>query len=705
MVVVDGNEDTKKIEGLCLFHFGPSNASQKVRACLEAKKLKWQSRVTCMTSEEMESDWYFTIHPQGLVPALVHDGVTHIESSDIMVYLDEAFPEIPLRPNTVDGRQAVQSWLDLERTIQKPMKYMTFRFYIGNFAKLIETDKRLARLKEKNPEGYAFHKMVREGSWNDEDLRGAIEEIHDALQILEGHLANHEWLVGDQISLADYCWGTNVYRYVESYMYRFPMGRYPAVRAWYKRLLTDEAFQKAVVAYGGGPPKPLLAIKNSIQEFLGNSISCFERDVKPNWARFVLMTVAVPLCFAFLPYASTTAATGLSSTVINTGLAALWASVLYSCYKKAHAATKTVYFSSVHRMRALLTKAYGSETPVVCEEHPRPKVVLPDDILVRVHAASINPIDVKIREGYGKRGLNFMRGKSQMPAGDGKELPLIQGRDCSGVVEAVGEAVSKVKVGDEVWASLSVAPIPGTYAEYVLLKEGLVSQKPSSLTHVQSAALGYVAMTTWGALVKTAVLGPDKTAGKRVLILAGTGGIGSFAIQLVKAWGGHVTTSCSTSGIEMVEKLGADEVVDYRKTDLESALKDKPRFDVVLDTLGPAYYQTCLNLTKRGGCVVTLDSPALKTLDQYGFLLGLPKALYDLFRISIPQKLFYGRSFKYGFVAASADALDVVASLVEQKKIQPIVEKVYSLEDGNEALGHVQKGHARGKTVLLMKPE
>ncbi|XP_022092550.1 reticulon-4-interacting protein 1 homolog, mitochondrial-like [Acanthaster planci] len=212
-------------------------------------------------------------------------------------------------------------------------------------------------------------------------------------------------------------------------------------------------------------------------------------------------------------------------------------------------------------------------------------------------------------------------------------------------------------------------------------------------------------MTTWGALVRAAGLSSGNTAGKRVLVLAGTGGVGSFAIQLVKAWGGHVTTSCSTSGQEFVKKLGADEVVDYSKTDLESALKDKPRFDVVLDSLGPRSYQTCLNLCKRGGCMVTLISPPMMTLDKYGLLLGTPKIMYDLYRISIPQKLFHGRTFKYGFLAPSAEGLDVVAGLVEQDKIKPIVEKVFNMEDCNEALEHVRKGHARGKTVLLMKPD
>ncbi|XP_022111755.1 uncharacterized protein LOC110991009, partial [Acanthaster planci] len=145
------------------------------------------------------------------------------------------------------------------------MKILTYRFPCGPFAGHMEIDQRLAGLaghRERNPEGYTFHRMVQEGVLSDSNVKAAIETIHDALQKLEARLADHDWLVGDQISLADYCWGPNVYCCMEEYMLGFPMGRYPAVRAWYKRLFQDEAFQKGVVSYSSVPLKPVLAIKN-----------------------------------------------------------------------------------------------------------------------------------------------------------------------------------------------------------------------------------------------------------------------------------------------------------------------------------------------------------------------------------------------------------------------------------------------------------
>ncbi|XP_071500773.1 reticulon-4-interacting protein 1 homolog, mitochondrial-like [Diadema antillarum] len=359
-----------------------------------------------------------------------------------------------------------------------------------------------------------------------------------------------------------------------------------------------------------------------------------------------------------------------------------------------------VYFSSTATMRAQIFREYGASAVELQTEHPRPKIVNPDDILVSVRAASVNSIDHLLISGFARSEFDRQRARRQLPYG-GAELPFVLGRDCSGVVVAVGSSVTKFQVSDEVYLALGAADTPGTFAELVLAKEYMVARKPRTLNHSSAASLPYVATTTWSALVEKCGLGPESTAGKRVLILAGTGGVGSFAIQLVKTWGGHVTTTCATDGVPMAMSLGADDVIDYVTDNLEEALSLRERFDVVFVTLGPAFYQLSRSVLVEGGRAVTIVVPFVANFDKYGKILGTLKNISLIFAWKL-QNFLTGRNFMISFNQPNGSALEQVSTLVDEGKIKPVVQREFNFESTNEALEFTRRGHARGKTVVVM---
>nr|XP_054772156.1 reticulon-4-interacting protein 1 homolog, mitochondrial-like [Lytechinus pictus] len=362
--------------------------------------------------------------------------------------------------------------------------------------------------------------------------------------------------------------------------------------------------------------------------------------------------------------------------------------------------SKFIYFSSKETMRAQTAREYKTDKMEMTTEHPCPKVVHPNDVLVRVCAVSVNPIDHRIIAGHARPVLDQMRLQKGLPCG-GAELPLILGRDCSGVVEDVGSKVDKFRIGDEVFVAIGAEDTPGTFAEKVLVKDFMVAKKPSMVDHTKAASIPYVCTTTWGALVGRCGLGPNSTAGKRVLILAGTGGIGTFAIQLVKAWGGHVTTTCRTDGIDLVERLGADDVIDYTKGTIEAALAERPKFDVILVTIDPRAIAPCQSALKRGGKLVTIVVPFIDNFRKHGMILGrVVNALLKL-RWKI-EDFLYDRTTMISFNRPNGGALEVARELIDDGKICPVIQKTFPFEAANEALEYVKQGHARGKTVIVM---
>jgi NADPH:quinone reductase-like Zn-dependent oxidoreductase len=309
-------------------------------------------------------------------------------------------------------------------------------------------------------------------------------------------------------------------------------------------------------------------------------------------------------------------------------------------------------------MRAVVIEKYGSVDELRIKDMPVPEIG-DGDLLVEVYAAGVNPIDWKLREGY---------------RGDRVELkfPHILGLDMAGIVKNIGRKVTRFQPGDEVFSRTDLAR-HGTYAEYVAVDETIVARKPENLTFEEAASIPLVGLTAWQALIDVAKMKKDE----KVLIHAGSGGVGSFAIQLTKTRGAHAATTCSTLNVDLVKSLGADEVIDYTKEDFSSLLRD---YDIVLDTMGGDIYRKSFTVLKKGGRLVSL----LERPDEALARKTATKALYM-------------------FMQPNGKELDEIAGLLRQAKIKPVVGTVFPLEDVRKAQELSASHHAPGKIVLQVK--
>ncbi|XP_030637572.1 reticulon-4-interacting protein 1 homolog, mitochondrial-like [Chanos chanos] len=333
-----------------------------------------------------------------------------------------------------------------------------------------------------------------------------------------------------------------------------------------------------------------------------------------------------------------------------------------------------------------------------------PSVNFSSEVVIKVHATSLNPIDISMRGGYGSSVLKLRR--EPLSLGQrGSEFPVILGRDVSGVVVDCGSGVSLVNPGDEVWAA--VPPWKqGSLAEFVILNENEVSVKPRSLSHAQAASIPYVASTAWSALVHAGGLNPDNTANKRVLIIGASGGVGTFSVQLLKAWGAHVTATCSTDAETLVRSLGADDVVDYRTGDSERQLQSREKFDVILDNVGGDTEKWALGLLRpwTGAKFITLVTPFIMNTDTLGLVDGLLLSGMTLHTKAITN-VCRGVFYRWGIYAPDGSALDQIRELVDSGKILPVVESQFPFSEVPEAFLKVEGGHARGKTVITLIEE
>ena len=314
-------------------------------------------------------------------------------------------------------------------------------------------------------------------------------------------------------------------------------------------------------------------------------------------------------------------------------------------------------------------------------ERPTPG---PREVLVRIHAAAVNPVDWKLRSG-GQRNIVRYR------------LPWILGLDASGVVEAVGADVARFSVGDEVW-STPTHRRPGCYAEYTCIDEREAGHKPARLSHVEAASLPLVGLTAYQCLVESARL----ARGERVLVHAGAGGVGSFAIQLAKHLGAHVVTTCSARNADLVRSLGADEVIDYTKGNFADACDP---VDVVLDTLGPTILEDNVRVCKTGGRIANISVDVPEHVARSGPVLGLFAVAADMARLmAVP---FHRKTIRSRHVIKRSDGrqLDVIADLVDRGAIRPVIDRVLPMRDVAEAHRYGETNRARGKIVLENAPK
>lgn len=333
-------------------------------------------------------------------------------------------------------------------------------------------------------------------------------------------------------------------------------------------------------------------------------------------------------------------------------------------------------------MKAFIIDRYGRADRVRAAEMPEPEL-REDDVLVQVHAAGVNPVDNKIRSGELKLVLPF-------------RLPLILGNDVAGVVVRVGSRVRRFKAGDEVYARPHHDRI-GTFAEYIAMNEADVALKPAALTMEEAASIPLVGLTAWQALIERAGLKPGQT----VLIHAGSGGIGTFAIQLARHLGATVATTASAANADLVRRLGADVVIDYRKDDFTEMLRD---VDVVLDTQGGEVLEKSLRVLKPGGKAIGIVGPPDPDFAKYlgsGWLMGLVMRVLSR---RIRKKARRRRvSYSFLFMKADGDQLREIAALIDAGIIRPVVDRVFPFEAAKEALAYVETGRAKGKVVIKVR--
>lgn len=330
-------------------------------------------------------------------------------------------------------------------------------------------------------------------------------------------------------------------------------------------------------------------------------------------------------------------------------------------------------------MKAALIDRYGSNDGVRVAEIAGPTPG-PTDLLVQVRAASVNPLDAKIRDGKVKVLLKY-------------SFPLVLGNDLAGVVAEVGNEVTRFEKGDAVYARLDKHRI-GAFAEYAVVREGAAARKPANASFEEAAALPLVALTAWQALVEIGKL----RAGQRVLIHAGSGGVGSVAIQLARHLGATVFTTVGQRNIELVKRLGADVCIDYRSTRFEDVAAD---CDMVLDSAGGDTLVRSFACVKPGGVVVSIGgTPSSAFARSWGlnpllvFVIGLMAR-----KVTAAARARNAR-YEYLFMRADGEQLEEIARLVESGAIKPLVEKVFPLAQVRDAIAYSESGRATGKVVI-----
>ena len=313
---------------------------------------------------------------------------------------------------------------------------------------------------------------------------------------------------------------------------------------------------------------------------------------------------------------------------------------------------------------------------------PEPEVRA-NDVLVQVHAASVNLLDSKIRKGEFKLILPY-------------RFPLVLGNDLAGVVVRVGANVRRFKPGDEVYARPQDDRI-GTFAEFISVTEDALALKPGNLSMDEAASIPLVALTAWQVLVDTAKL----KKGQKVLIHAGSGGVGSIAIQLAKHLGAFVATTTGTSNVEWVKALGADVVIDYRQQNFETVLQG---YDVVLNGLGADVLEKSLKVLKPDGQLISISGPPTPQFAEEQGLSWVLKQIMRLLSLGIRRKARKaGVSYGFVFMRANGAQLREISTLIESGVIKPVVDRVFPLESTAEALSYVEQGRAKGKVIIKIR--
>ncbi|BBI31267.1 NADP-dependent oxidoreductase [Cohnella abietis] len=333
-------------------------------------------------------------------------------------------------------------------------------------------------------------------------------------------------------------------------------------------------------------------------------------------------------------------------------------------------------------MKAMIIERYGKNVPLIMADRPTPNIG-EHDVLVEIYAASLNPIDFKIKEGKAKFLLKY-------------DLPLILGNDFSGVVIKVGKLVNAFKPGDEVYGRPRKSRI-GTLAEYIAIHEDDISLKPRNLSFEEAASIPLVGLTTYQAFYYILKL----QKGQRILIHAGSGGVGTFAIQLAKLMGAYVATTASDKGYNLVKSLGADQIINYKTENFEELLKD---YDAVYDTLGGAALDKSFQVLKPNGKIVSISGLPNSRFGKEAKLGWLKTAILSIVsrKITALEKKSHAE-YHFLFMKPSGAQLKIIKEFIEEGHIIPVIDKVFNLQDAGQSFHYLESGRAKGKVVIKIK--
>lgn len=334
-------------------------------------------------------------------------------------------------------------------------------------------------------------------------------------------------------------------------------------------------------------------------------------------------------------------------------------------------------------MKAFTVQKYGKKEKLHLTDVIEPSINQ-NEVLVQIHSAGVNLLDSLIRNGEFKIFLPY-------------KTPFINGHDMAGVVTKVGSKVTKYKVGDEVYSRVGDHRI-GTFAEQIAVQEIDLALKPKNISMEEASSIPLVGLTVWQALVEIARL----KKGQKVFIQAGSGGVGTFAIQLAKHLGAFVATTTSSANTALVKSLGADLVIDYKTQDFVTILKD---YDVVLHSNREAkVLEDSLKILKRGGTLVSLTGPPTGEGAKEMGMAWHFQVIMNLLSFSVRRKAKkLGVNFKFLFMRAEGSQLAEITKLIESGIIKPVIDKVFPFEQTNDALAYVESGRAKGKVVVKMK--
>lgn len=334
-------------------------------------------------------------------------------------------------------------------------------------------------------------------------------------------------------------------------------------------------------------------------------------------------------------------------------------------------------------MKAFIVKKYSKKEKLHLTDRAIPSIQ-ENEVLVQVHSAGVNLLDALIRNGEFKLFLPY-------------KPPFVNGHDMAGVVTKVGSRVSRFKVGDEVYARVPDYHI-GSFAEYIAVEEKALAFKPTNISMEEAGSIPLVGLTAWQALVETGKV----KKGQKVFIQAGSGGVGTIAIQLAKQLGAFVATTTSTKNIDLVKSLGADLVIDYKTQDFEEMLKG---YDLVLHSnRDKKILEKSLRILKPGGQLISLVGPPTP---EFAIRMGLPgylKFITKFLSAGAKQKAKKADvRFTFLFMRAEGSQLGEITKLFEAGVIRPVIDKVFPFEQTNEALAYVEAGRARGKVVVKVR--